>query len=120
MSLDVWLVRKKWTSYDNCVTFTESEETVFECNITHNLGEMAKKAGIYLELWRPEEIGKTKANELIEILKKSLKELKRRPAFYQKFEPINKFGCYKDLVYFVENYLEACKKYPEAKIEISR
>lgn len=29
----------------------------YSANITHNLGAMAEAAGIYLALWRPEEIG---------------------------------------------------------------
>ncbi len=37
----------------------DKEETneVYSANITHNLGEMADKAGIYYALWRPEEKG---------------------------------------------------------------
>src|SRR6266496_3980933 len=34
-------------------------------NITHNLNTMADAAGIYKHLWRPEELGITKAGELI-------------------------------------------------------
>jgi len=37
MSLDVYLERKKWTSYDAGVTFTESIEMEYSRNITHNL-----------------------------------------------------------------------------------
>lgn len=44
MSLDVYLTAVRPTE-------------VFSANITHNLGEMADKAGIYKACWRPEEIG---------------------------------------------------------------
>ena len=36
-------------------------EGAYSANITHNLGKMAEEAGIYKHLWRPEEIGITKA-----------------------------------------------------------
>jgi hypothetical protein len=52
MSLDVWL-----TATRPCEVYSD--------NITHNLGEMADAAGIYKALWRPEEIGITKAAELV-------------------------------------------------------
>lgn len=34
----------------------ESDETVFDTNITHNLGAMADEAGIYTALWHPAEL----------------------------------------------------------------
>lgn len=120
MSLDISLCRKYHISYDSGKTLEEKEEYVYEANITHNLGEMADKAGIYFALWRPEEIGKTKAGEIIELLEKGLKDLKARPNYFEKFNSPNGWGMYKDFVPFVDKYLEACKKYPEAVIEISK
>lgn len=38
---------------------------VFSSNITHNLNAMAEAAGIYRQIWRPEEIGIKTAVELI-------------------------------------------------------
>ena len=35
MSLDVYLTRKKWISYDAGKTLTEEDETVYDANITH-------------------------------------------------------------------------------------
>ncbi len=43
MSLDVSLYRKYYVMYDNCKTLIEEIET----NLTHNLTEMANKAGLY-------------------------------------------------------------------------
>ena len=60
MSLDVSITRIQPTG-------------VFTSNITHNLGKMAEAAGIYKHLWCPEEIGITKAKQLIQPLKKDLK-----------------------------------------------
>jgi len=44
----------------------------YEANVTHNLNKMAMEAGIYEYLWRPDEIGITKAGRLIEPLSKGL------------------------------------------------
>jgi hypothetical protein len=48
MSLDVYLTAIRPT-------------TVFDLNITHNLGEMARQANLYQCLWRPEEVPITHA-----------------------------------------------------------
>ena len=120
MSLDVYLKRKRWISYDNCVTSTEETETIYADNITHNLGKMAKEAGIYEALWRPEEIGATKAGQLIDILDEGLSDLKSRPTYFKQFDDPNGWGMYKHFVPFVEGYLNACIEFPYSDIEISR
>ena len=120
MSLDVYLTRKKWISYDAGKTLTEEDEIVYDANITHNLGKMAGEAGIYEALWRPEEIGKTKASEIVELLEKGLADLKARPEHFETFNSPNGWGMYEHFVPFVEKYLEACKEYPDAVIKVSR
>jgi len=106
MSLDVCLI-------------TENEE-VYSSNITHNLATMADEAGIYEVLWTPNEIGKTKASELVELLEEGLADLKERPDHFKKFDAQNKWGTYEQFVPFVEDYLNACKEHPDAKVEVSR
>jgi len=98
----------------------ENEIEVFSRNITHNLGKMADKAGIYYALWLPEEKGWKKAKDVIKVLEKGLKDLKKRPEYFEKFNSENGWGMYEHFVPFVEEVLEACKKYPNAKIYISR
>ena len=120
MSLDVHLSRKQYLSYDKGTTYTEQDEEVYWANITHNLGEMADKAGIYKALWRPEEINAEKAKDIIELLEVGLTDLKNRPKYFKKFNSPNGWGMYEHFVPFVEKYLEACKEYPEAIIEVSR
>jgi len=93
---------------------------VYDANITHNLNTMADKAGIYYALWRPEEIGKTKAKDIIELLEKGLADLKQRPEYFKQFNSSNGWGMYDNFVPFVENYLKACKENPNCKIVISR
>lgn len=140
MSLDVYLIRKKWTSYDAGETFTEENEEVYDANITHNLGEMADKAGIYEALWRPhrlkegynipeedndaeykfEEANTTKAIDIIPYLEKGLADLKARPEYFETFNSPNGWGMYVNFVPFVEKYLNACKQYPDAKVGVWR
>lgn len=95
-------------------------ETVFEANITHNLNQMAEEAGIYECLWRPEEIGINKAIDLTEPLTEGLRLLKSDPDKFILFNPTNGWGSYINFVPWIERYLEACKNYPNAIIEVSR
>jgi hypothetical protein len=98
----------------------DEREVVYDSNITHNLGRMAAEAGIYKHLWRPEEIGITKAEELIEPLTKAIAEMKADPARFEKFNASNGWGLYVHFVPFVEEILAACKKHPKACPRASR
>lgn len=140
MSLDVYLNRKRYLSYDEGKTYTEDTEQVYWANITHNLNTMAGEAGIYEALWRPhrlkegynisendhqaewkfEEENTTLAKDIIPLLEKGLSDLKTRPEYFEKFNSPNGWGMYEHFVLFVEKYLEACKEYPDAIIEVSR
>jgi len=119
MSLDVYLIRKKFVSYD-MVTFTEEEEEVYEANITHNLNKMAEAVGLYQHLWRPDEIGITKASQLIEPLIIGLKKLIEDQIYLETLNPSNGWGSYHGLVEFVRLYLDACKEFPDAEVKIWR
>ena len=94
--------------------------TVFDANITHNLGKMADAAGVYYACWRPEEIGCKYASDIIPILTKGIVDMKARPDYYRQFEPENKWGTYDDFVPWLEKYLAACIENPDAEIEASR
>lgn len=107
MSLDFYLTRVQ-------------ETEVFSSNITHNLGEMAHKAGIYEALWRPEENGYEYGKDVIPILEEGLKKLKADPEYYKRFDANNGWGLYIHFVPFVEEVLEACKENPDANIHVSR
>jgi hypothetical protein len=107
MSLDVFLTATR-------------EVEVHSDNITHNLGLMAEEAGIYEHLWRPEEIGITTAQQLIEPLSKGLALLKSDPERFRALNPENGWGSYDGLVAFVQRYLAACEIDPDAKVEVSR
>lgn len=107
MSLDVYL---------EAVRKTE----VYSANITHNLNEMADEAGIYYCLWRPEEIGITKAEQLIEPLKNGLKLMKDDPERFKKFDADNGWGTYEQFIPWIENYLKACEENPDAEVSVWR
>lgn len=140
MSLEVELYRTFHVSYDGGETLEEREECVYNANITHNLNKMAIEAGIYEALWRPyrlkegynipEEDYKTEcefeyenkvfAKEIIEILENGIYKLKQNPNHFKKFNSPNGWGVYENLVEFAENYLTACKEYPEAIVRVDR
>jgi hypothetical protein len=107
MSLDVYLTAIR-------------PKTVYDANITHNLGAMAKEAGIYQHLWRPEELGITHAQALIEPLTVGLALLKSDEPRFSKFNASNGWGMYEHFVPFVEKYLQACIENPDAEIRVSR
>jgi hypothetical protein len=112
MSLDVYLESDQDVDTD--------EDELFWGNITHNLNTMADAAGIYQALWRPEEIGVTTANQLIPLLEDGLSLLISTRRVLEKFNPANGWGDYEGLVRFVKEYLNACHKYPSAKVRVSR
>ena len=110
MSLDVSL---------HIIEQEDLERQVYWANITHNLNRMADAAGIYGALWRPAENGFSKAADIIKPLEAGLVDLKERPGYYEQFNATNGCGLYKHLVPFVEEYLEACKAHPDARISAS-
>lgn len=124
MSLDVYLTSVLGATLCQCHCGHEhvkqSVEELYWSNITHNLNKMADEAGIYKALWRPDEVGITKASQLIEILETGLLDLKSRPAHFKQFNAKNGWGLYEHLVKFVEEYLYACKENPEANVSVSR
>jgi hypothetical protein len=99
---------------------SESDDEVYSANITHNLNTMADAAGIYYHLWRPEELGITKASQLIEPLRTGLQLLQSDPERFKTYNPSNGWGSYEGLVSFVSKYLAACGQYPDADVRACR
>ena len=81
-------VKERYPESDVQEVEYETDE-VYSANITHNLNTMASQAGIYEHLWRPDEIGITKAKELIDPLREGLHKLKSEPEMYKAFNPSN-------------------------------
>lgn len=141
MSLDVHLERKKRVSFDEGKTYEEEVDEVYQANITHNLGKMASKAGLYEALWRPyrlrpdytkeleadykkerefEDSQTILAEELIPAIEKGLAKLKAKPAYYKKYDSPNGWGLYEHFVPFVKAYLKACKQFPKSVVRVRR
>ena len=121
----VELTREEWDRrYPGREPFTvdlpSDDEYVFEANITHNLNRMAAEAGIYEACWRPDEIGAERAKDIVPLLEKGLADMKARPSHFEQFNAPNGWGMYEHFVPWVEQYLEACREYPDAEIEVSR
>lgn len=110
MSLDVYL---------NMPEKDEDSECVYWSNITHNLALMAKACGLYDVCWHPGRFQATRADDLVARLEAGLKELKSKPDHYKQFNPENGWGEYDNLVAFAEDYLKACKDFPNAAIFVS-
>jgi hypothetical protein len=137
--LTVEEVKAKWPD-SNVEEMEVDTDTVFDWNITHNLGGMADAAGLYEALWRPYRLRESYdipegnydaehefeadqvilAKELIEPLREGLHRLKSDPEKYRKLNPKNGWGCYEGLVEFTSKYLDACYEYPDAVVETSR
>jgi len=140
MSLDVSIYKKKWTSYDEGKTLEREDELLYDANITHNLGEMAREAGIYEALWRPhrlkdgydipyddhkaewefEDSCEIKTTDITDIIERGLADLKANPEYFKQFDSPNGWGLYKNFVPFVEKYLEALKMYPDGIVRVDR
>lgn len=124
MSLDVYLQGppKKVECQCTCCDHQherEDRDEYYSSNITHNLNTMAREAGIYEAIWRPGEIGITKAAQLIEPLKAGLAKLESNAETFRKLNPSNGWGSYDGLVSFVLGYLRACEENPTAKVYVT-
>ena len=92
---------------------------VFEANATHNLGPMARAAGIYSVLWRPSENGIDTAGQLVEPLTRGLADLAMNEDGMRKLEPSNGWGSYEGFVQFVRSAIDAAKEHPAATVHAS-
>ena len=107
MSLDVYLK-------------SDGGETLYTRNITHNLNTMAKEAGIYKILWRPDENGITHAHQIIEPLSAGLALMTTQKRRFEAFNSPNGWGLWEHFVPFCADYLQACRDHPDALVEVSR
>jgi len=107
MSLDVYLEDEKGVE-------------VYHSNITHNLGKMAREAGIYECLWRPDEHGITHARQMVEPLAAGVTLLATQKARFEAFNAANGWGMWEHFVPFCMDYLQACRDNLDAVVSVSR
>ncbi len=126
MSLDVYLISREFVE-EKCICECCQNEhvhryrpTLFQANITHNLAQMASEVGIYDCVWRPDENGFLNAEQLIEPLTKAYDLINADYSRFAKLNPENGWGTCEYLLTFVFEYLEACKEFPTANIEVCR
>ena len=101
--------------------------SVYEGNITHNLGKMAGEVKLsngmtlYDVLWRPDEQEGLKfARDISELLDEGWNILLADPTHFMQWDPPNHWGSYEGLCNFVYNYRNACWDNPDAELRVSR
>jgi hypothetical protein len=100
--------------------------SVYDNNITHNLGKMASEVklsnglSLYDVLWRPDEHQLTQAKDIAELLDEGWNILLSEPDRFRQLNPENGWGSYDGLCRFVYEYRNACWNEPDAKIEVCR
>lgn len=118
MSLDIYF--SKTNPKCACCGRGGDSEELFSSNITHNLGRMAREAGIYDCLWRPDEHAITHARQMIDPLRAGIALLKSEPDRFKHLSTPNGWGTYEQFVPWVEKVLVACEAYPEGEVTVSR
>lgn len=114
ISRDEW--NRRYPGREPVTVEKDQGNCVFEANITHNLNVMAKEAGIYQHLWHPDELGITKARQLIAPLANGLALMTSDPERFIAFNPDNGWGSYDIFVPWIASYLNACCTYPNADV----
>jgi hypothetical protein len=93
---------------------------MYSRNITHNLAPMAKAAGVYDCLWRPDENGFETARQISAVLANGLLYMADRREELEALNPENGWGDCEGFFEFVSDVLLACVLNPDAKVEVSR
>ena len=101
---------------DHCGRSDEVESM----NITHNLGVMARAAGIYDIVWRPEENGIERAGQIVGRLNEAILNMSNNPQKYKEHDEETGWGTYEQFVPWLRKLRDVCEQYPNAKIEASR
>lgn len=93
----------------------------YSANITHNMNVMALQATLYTPCWYPEMIvPEPRARDIEPHLSEGLETLRSDPTYFGKFNPKNGWGNYNSFVAWLEKYLAACRRYPDALVLVSR
>lgn len=89
--------------------------TVESFNITHNLGDMWREAGVYEALYKSE--GK-KASEIVNALEYGVQTMKDNPPRFKRHDSPNGWGLYVHALPWLEKVLQACRDNPELTIRV--
>lgn len=84
-------------------------------NMTYNVSPMYGKAmGITIS-----DLNGKKAEKVIPILIKGIKEMEDNPKIYKKMNPPNGWGDYETAIEFLQDILIACQENSDYKIEVT-
>lgn len=117
MSLDIYFYEQQ--KCPHCGLDIGEPKCVFDKNITHNLGNMAKEAGFYKELWHPEDQNTT-ARQLGDAIEAGIEKMKADPQRFKEFDASNGWGTYEQFLPWLSELLRACREYPDATLSASR
>lgn len=122
MSLDFYLMGEPEESDCECercenVHRTTKKTCRFSSNITHNLTEMFDEAGVYEILWRGDGL---RAGDVLPRLEEALALMRADPPRFEKHNSPNGWGLYIHAVPWLARVVDACREYPDAKLECSR
>ena len=95
---------------------------VFTANDGGKFYRISECAGIYEVLWEPKESGIERAVQLIEPLKNALTWLRSNPEQFRSMSVASpdSWDIYCEFIPWVEAYLQACEKWPQAKVSVWR
>ncbi len=109
MRLDIDLIQNRCESCGR-------EDIVYSANITHNLCDMAEEAGIYGVLWHPTENAIGHACQLVSPLLRAIVDMRTDPERFKAFNSPNGWGTYATFLPWLGRLLDACRKYPGARV----
>jgi hypothetical protein len=118
ISLEEW--NRRHPGRKPCLAKVGGDTELYNGNVTHNLTDMAREAGLYELLWHPEEVGIERGEQLVAPLSEGLERLRADPERFKEHNPSNGWGDYDVFVTFVAEYLDACSRHPEANVRVWR
>jgi hypothetical protein len=84
-------------------------------NHTSNTSGMWRKAGVDIA-----ECDGVQASQMAEGLAVAVETIKADPESFREFEPGNGWGTVESTVSFLSDLLDACQRFPRAKVRVSR
>jgi len=89
-------------------------------NITHNLVPMAKAAGLYEVVWRPDELASRQLRDLRPALLAGIDRMVEHAEKLKQLAPSNGWGTYESFMRALHQLLWVANTYPLAYVSPSR
>ena len=91
--------------------------SVFSGNITHNLSEMWRRAGVHHALYDSQGL---LARDILPDLRRGLHRMEDNPEVYRVFDSPNGWGVYENALPWLREVVAACEENPDATIRVSK